>query len=162
MLSIVALTINTTWSISQVLPQETESEIKIERIFVKKVLVQGSTVFTASELQQVISPFEGKSATLEELLAIRAAVTDLYVEKGYITSGAIVPPQDFINRVVRIKVIEGSLERIEIKGLTYLNENYVKDRLQRVARVPLNINDLEDGLKLLQLNPLFDPTFRTP
>jgi len=152
---ILALTINTTWGIPKVLAQPLETEIKIERILVKKVIVQGNTIFSPQEIHQVTNIFEGKEATAEKLLAIRTALTNLYVSKGYVTSGAFLPHQDLSNGIVTIKVIEGRLERIEIRGLTHLDENYVRDRLKRFAGIPLNIKDLGDGLKLLQINPIF-------
>lgn len=127
-----------------------------DRVFIKTIIVEGSTVFDQEELHKVTAPFEGKYATSEELQAIRIAITDLYVSSGYITSGAFLPSQDLTEGIVRVQVVEGRLEKIEVKGLTRLSSNYVRDRLKRFSQTPLNINKLEDGLKLLQLNPLFD------
>lgn len=124
--------------------------------FFKKIKVIGSTVFSLEELSAIVAPFENKYLRQEELLELRSAITNLYIKEGYLTSGAFLPPQDISDGELEVQVIEGQLENIQIKGLTHLNPNYVRDRLRRFTTIPLNINDLEDALKLLQLNPLFD------
>ncbi|MBD1849140.1 ShlB/FhaC/HecB family hemolysin secretion/activation protein [Cyanobacteria bacterium FACHB-502] len=123
-------------------------------IQVDRFEVVGSTVFTPEELAAVTEPFTNRDITFAELLEARSAVTQLYVNEGYITSGAIIPPQALQAGVVTIQVIEGNLEAIDISGLTRLRLSYVHDRLELAAQTPLNVNRLLEGLQLLQLNPL--------
>jgi hemolysin activation/secretion protein len=86
---------------------------------------------------------------------VRTAITKLYTDRGYATSGAFLPPQDDLatGRIV-VQVIEGQLERLEIKGLKRLRDPYVRRRLERAARQPVNLRQLEEALQLLQQNPL--------
>jgi hemolysin activation/secretion protein len=63
------------------------------KVKVKRVQVLGSTVFSPQELEAAVASFIGKEATFEELLAIRAAITNLYTNQGYTTSGAFCPPK---------------------------------------------------------------------
>ena len=91
---------------------------------------------------------------IAELFQLRAAITQLYVDRGYITSGAYIPPQALQGRVVTIRVIEGRLEAITIAGTRRLNPNYVRSRLAIAAGPPLNRNRLLEALQLLQLDPL--------
>ncbi|MFW6358591.1 MAG: ShlB/FhaC/HecB family hemolysin secretion/activation protein [Chroococcales cyanobacterium] len=123
---------------------------------VNAVNVVGSTVFSEDDFAEVISFLIGKEATFEDLLAIRSAITNLYTSQGYTTSGAFLPPQDVSNGVITVQVIEGELEEIEIEGLIRLNESYVRSRLALAGKAPVNINQLEESLQLLQLNPLFE------
>jgi hemolysin activation/secretion protein len=123
-------------------------------IKVKRVEVLGSTVFSPAELNAAVTSFIGKDATFEDLLAIRTAITNLYTEKGYTTSGAFLPPQDLTEGVVRIQVVEGAIEKIEVQGLQRLRTNYVRSRLGLASKAPVNIRRLEQALQLLQLNPL--------
>lgn len=124
------------------------------RVFVERFNVLGSTVFNEAELAEVTAPFSGREITFAELLQARSAVTQLYVERGYITSGAFIPPQTIEDGVITIQVIEGSLEAININGTRRLNPGYVRSRLALVAGTPLNQNRLLEGLQLLQLDPL--------
>jgi hemolysin activation/secretion protein len=125
------------------------------KIKVKKVEVLGSTAFSSAELAKVVAPFIGKAATFEQLLEIRTAVTNLYTSQGYTTSGAFLPPQDISEGAIAIQVVEGELERIEIRGLNHLQNSYVRRRLEIATQTPVNTRRLETALQLLQLNPLF-------
>lgn len=124
-------------------------------VYVDRVLVQGSTIFSADELAAVVRPFEKRNLTFEQLLEIRSAVTKLYSDRGYITSGAFLPPQDDLaTGTIKIQVVEGELERLEIIGLQRLRDRYVRRRLERAAKTPLNLREIESALQLLQINPL--------
>lgn len=101
-------------------------------------------------------PATGRDLTFEQLLRARSVITQLYLKCGYITSGAILPPQTPAEQgnVITIQVVEGSLEDIEVTGLRRLNPGYVSSRLALAAAPPLNQQRLVEGLQLLQLDPL--------
>ncbi len=124
------------------------------KVKVKRVEVLGSTVFSPAELETAVARFIGQDATFEELLAIRTAITTLYTDKGYTTSGAFLPPQDVTDGVVKVQVVEGAIEKIEIQGLRRLQTSYVRSRLGLATKPPVNLRRLEQVLQLLQLNPL--------
>jgi hemolysin activation/secretion protein len=127
----------------------TKSEAMILRID-----VVGSTVFSAAELNQITANYTGRWLTLEQMLMVRSAITNLYIQRGFTTSGAFLPVQDLSNGVLQIQVIEGSLERIDIKGLTNLQEEYIRERIGLYSQTPINIHRLESGLQLLQQDPI--------
>ncbi|HEY9663170.1 MAG TPA: POTRA domain-containing protein, partial [Allocoleopsis sp.] len=89
-----------------------------------------------------------------QLLQARSAITAYYTCRGYITSGALIPPQVMQGGVITIQVIEGNLESINVTGTRRLNPSYVRSRLRIASRPPVNINRLLEALQLLQLNPL--------
>ncbi|MEO0768979.1 MAG: ShlB/FhaC/HecB family hemolysin secretion/activation protein [Cyanobacteria bacterium J06649_4] len=113
--------------------------------------VDGQTVSVADRIASI----EGQRANLDELLALRTFITQAYLEAGYITSGAFIPEQDFTDgEAIRIQVVEGDLESLEIDGLSRLREGYVRDRLR--FSPPLNRGEIEIALLLLQSDPLID------
>jgi POTRA domain, ShlB-type len=61
-------------------------------IEVYRLEVVGSNVFSKAELDTVLKDFVGRPLTFSELLQARSAVSQLYISKGYITSGALIPP----------------------------------------------------------------------
>ncbi len=126
-----------------------------DTVIVRKIEVLGSTVFSKEELNEVVKPFINKSLTFEQVLAIRSAVTNLYVSRGYNTSGAFLPFQDFTEGNLRVQVVEGEIENLEIRGLRRLRQSYVISRLAAATKAPVNFPQLEQALQLLQLNPLF-------
>jgi hemolysin activation/secretion protein len=131
-----------------------------QTIVVKQFTVTGSTVFSQADFTAAIAeklgtfPPDGRSLTLSELFDARAAVTQLYVNKGYITSGAFIPPQPMQGGTIEIRVLEGKLEDIKVTGLRRLKPGYVASRIAIATKAPLNREKLLESLQLLQLNPL--------
>lgn len=126
------------------------------QITVKQFQVTGSTVFSAEELAAITAPFTHRPLSLAELFQVREQITQAYRDRGYINSGAFIPPQEFLGDVVIIEVVEGELEAIEVTGNRILRTTYIQERLSLAAQKPLNVNRLLEGLQLLQLNPLID------
>lgn len=135
-------------------PGETPAEDAPQSITVQEFNVTGSTVFDRADFAKVIEPFTKRPISLAELFQARDAVTKFYVDRGYITSGAFIPPQKLEAGVVEIRVIEGGLEEIKVIGSGRLAPNYVRSRLAIATRKPLNRAKLLEALQLLQLNPL--------
>ncbi len=135
-------------------PEQPLPEKLPETIVVERFEIVGSTVFSQEELAQAIEEFTKKPISLAEIFQARSKITDLYVKKGYITSGAYIPPQTIQSGVVKIQVVEGSLEEIQVTGTQRLNSNYVRSRLAIATKAPLNRERLLEALQLLQLNPL--------
>jgi hemolysin activation/secretion protein len=129
-------------------------ENTLETITVERFEVVGSTVFSAAEFAKLTEPFTKRPLALVELFQLRSAITQLYLDKGYITSGAYIPPQTLQRGVVTIQVIEGKLETITVTGTRRLSPNYVRSRLAIATGTPLNRDRLLAALQLLQLDPL--------
>lgn len=123
-------------------------------VVVKRFDIVGSTVFNQEKLSKVLSGFLNRPLTLKDLYEARSRITDLYISNGYITSGAYIPPQSIESGVVKIQVVEGKLESIEIIGLQRLSSNYVRERILTNRKLPINQKHLIEALQLLQLNPL--------
>jgi hemolysin activation/secretion protein len=124
-------------------------------IQVSRIDVQGSTIFSRDRLASILAPLEGRTVSLSELQAAADAITQLYIERGYITSRAILADQTIQNGLVLIQVIEGKLTRIEVQGNRRVNQRYIIRRIRLGAKVPLKTQQLEDQLRLLKINPLF-------
>ena len=127
------------------------------RLWWRSFSLRGSTVFSQAELKSAIAPFTDKPISFAQLVQAANAITQLYVKKGYITSGAYLPEQNLSSGVVQIQIVEGSLADIEVDILKgRLSESYIRDRLTSRIATPLNINKLQEALQLLQLNPLIE------
>jgi hemolysin activation/secretion protein len=123
---------------------------------VDRIEVVGNTVLQA-DIDALTSPLEGQQVSLSQLLDLRAQITDLYVRNGYVTSGAFLPNnQDLTDGIIQIQVIEGSIETIQVNGLGHLREGYVRDRIAIATDPPLQVDRLQDALRLLQIDPLLE------
>ncbi|MDB9519490.1 ShlB/FhaC/HecB family hemolysin secretion/activation protein [Roseofilum reptotaenium CS-1145] len=136
---------------SEIIPSEGESSFWIERFE-----IEGNTVFSNEELTEALASFLQQELTLVELLKIRSVIAELYSREGYISSGAIFPLQRITDGTLKIQVIEGSLESIEVIGVRRLSSNYIRSRLALVGSPPLNINRVLEGMQLLRFDPLIE------
>ena len=93
---------------------------------------------------------------MPELFQARSVITKLYTEKGYVSSGAYIPPQELNNGTITIAVLEGQLEEINVSGTEHLSSNYISSRIEAAAGKPINIDTLLSALQLLRLDPLID------
>jgi hemolysin activation/secretion protein len=123
---------------------------------VERFEIVGSTVFSPEELAQAVAEFTKRPISLAEVFQARSKITELYINNGYITSGAYVPPQEIESGVIQIQVVEGKLADIQVTGNQRLNSNYVRSRLAIATKQPLNEKRLLEALQLLQLNPLIE------
>jgi hemolysin activation/secretion protein len=119
------------------------------RAFVREIRVTGSTVFSSEELAAVTAPYQNREVTTEDLEALRIALTLLYINKGYVNSGAVLPDQTIADGVVTFHIIEGELTQVELEGNRWFRSSYLEKRFSLAAGPPLNINSLQERLQLL-------------
>ncbi|MEQ9001654.1 MAG: ShlB/FhaC/HecB family hemolysin secretion/activation protein [Coleofasciculus sp. B1-GNL1-01] len=135
---------------------ETPEGATQEQITVNQFEFIGNTAFSDEELAEVTAEFTNRPITFAELLNARTAVTQLYVDNGYATSGAFIPPQPLTQDTVTIEIVEGGIEEIQVNGLRRLRPNYVRSRIAVANPKPLNVPHLLESLRLLQLDPLIE------
>lgn len=123
-------------------------------ITVKRYEIENSRVFTAEQIDEITKPFTGNTVTFAKILEAEKAITKLYVENGYINSGAIIEAQTIKDGVVKVRVIEGEIQEIRVTGTRRLHANYIRSRLAIATSKPFNSDRLIKALQLLQLNPL--------
>lgn len=127
------------------------------RVFVKAFEVEGNTVFSTQQLEQVLDNYAGRMVDGNELRKLRRELTLLYIENGYITSGVVIPDQKVSEGTVRLRVIEGNLARVNVGGDPRLRERYVLDRLDiATGNEPLRVQSLQQQLANLQGDPLVE------
>lgn len=127
-------------------------------IIVKQFVFEGNNTFSVEKLAEATRNFINRQLTFAEVLEAEAVITKLYTDAGYVNSGAVIPvdqePISPEGAVIKIQIIEGSIEEIRVRGTRQLNPSYVRSRLQLATSRPLNTNSLLRALQLLQLNPL--------
>ncbi|MEM8504565.1 MAG: ShlB/FhaC/HecB family hemolysin secretion/activation protein [Cyanobacteria bacterium P01_D01_bin.1] len=125
------------------------------QVMLTDIQVIGSSVFDERDFSPILSAYEGRTLGFRDFQQVADEITRLYVASGYITSRAILGEQTIVDGVVQVRVIEGTLENIQIEGARRLT-GYVRDRISLVSRRPLNQSTLESQLQLLRADPLID------
>lgn len=133
-----------------------QNRLSTNNIELDAILFEGNIVFSNDELNLLAEPYLRKPVNINELDELRRLITHQYINKGYITSGAIFPSDPIQGKILRIKIIEGQIGEMRIRGEERLRSSYIQNRLVPDANVPLNMNELQDRFRLLLTDPLFD------
>ncbi|HEX9469320.1 MAG TPA: POTRA domain-containing protein [Bradyrhizobium sp.] len=80
------------------------------------VSLSGARAISPEQMTRAYQPYLGKKVSQADLVAVAGAITELYRTAGFHLSRAIVPPQDILDGQVRLRVIEGSITDVELKG----------------------------------------------
>jgi hemolysin activation/secretion protein len=88
-------------------PDVSTSETGGVTVVVKKVLIEGNTVFDNETLLNVLGDITGKSYDLAGLKQLANQITTYYRNQGYPFARAIIPAQAMQDGLVKIEVIEG-------------------------------------------------------
>ncbi|NLT67751.1 MAG: ShlB/FhaC/HecB family hemolysin secretion/activation protein [Acidobacteria bacterium] len=131
--------------------------------FVRRIQFTKSEIIRTDELEKLAADYQGREQTLPRLQALAAAVNDEYRKRGVVTAQAVIPPQDVSAGIVEIRLVEGRLGNILLKGSNSTSTAYVLKRigmkpgdlvdLQRLERDLLRFNRTNDVQLQAQLAP---------
>lgn len=116
------------------------------RFLVREIQFTPSEIFTADELGRLAGEYQGRELTLADLRQLTARINELYRGKGVVTAQAIIPPQDVTLGIIRIRLVEGRLGTINLKGNDSTNERYIIDRLRLKPNDLMDMGQLEEAL----------------
>ncbi|GAB7021506.1 two-partner secretion system transporter TpsB1 [Salidesulfovibrio brasiliensis] len=119
---------------------------------IKQVILTGATLLDASEKKAVTAPFEGRCLTLDEIDNLIKAVTNKYIEKGYVTTRAGIPAQDMSDGILEIIVVEGRVEEVSFTDEQAGKPEELAMAFPDIENAPLNLRDIEQGID--QMNRL--------
>jgi len=124
------------------------------RVRVSTVRVVGNSVLSGATLHALLAPYLERELSGADLEALREALTRAYVDRGYVTSGALLPDQDFEGGVLEVQVVEGHLGEVRVEGNRRLSSGFLNSRLAPRPDQPVRIDRLEQRLQLLQRDPM--------
>ena len=129
-------------------PPDNAKEITFD---LKEIRFEGATVYAADELLPLYESYLGERVSLADVYAVANALTRKYRNDGFILSRAVVPAQRIKEGVVIIKVIEGFIDRVLLKGERRDYIDLIRVYGSKIAEArPLNVRDLERYLLLMR------------
>jgi hemolysin activation/secretion protein len=97
-------------------PEQQEEAPSIVPFTLAAVRIEGARAVPADKISSTYSEKIGSTVTGTDVLEISRRITELYRNAGFHLSRAIIPPQDLKSGVLRIDVVEGSIEQITLAG----------------------------------------------
>ncbi|WP_064697242.1 ShlB/FhaC/HecB family hemolysin secretion/activation protein [Rhizobium aegyptiacum] len=124
---------------------------------ITRVEIDGATLLSPAELGKVTAPYRNRCVGLAEINAVLRDVTNLYIDRGYVTSRAYVPQQDIRKtRILRLLVVEGTLSDIYLNGQKVAGTGSLATAFPGLIGRVINIRDVEQGLDQMNRLPAND------
>ena len=106
----------------------------LETFVLEKIEVEGATVFAASEFAELYANSLAREISLSDVEALLAVITEKYHKAGYVLSRAVAPPQSLNEGVLRIRIVEGYVERVAGSG-TFVSDYRARSDLLEVQNI---------------------------
>ena len=120
-------------------------------IQVQSIALNGANALSLRHRTRLLHPFIEQCLTATDLNRLLSDITKAYLVRGYITTRAYLPPQDFEDGVLQIHVIEGRLENIDGGELSSPIETLMSSPAKAGER--LNLRELEQLIDQLSRLP---------
>lgn len=125
---------------------EQAKKIKFE---LNDIILVGNHIYSDQVLQKIYKDKLHKQISVADLFAIVQSITNYYRNNGYVISRAVLPPQHVKGGVVRVQVIEGFLDQVEVTGKPKGAKCLVKAFGNQIKRCPpLQLKRMEKYLLL--------------
>ncbi len=120
---------------------------------VQRYEVQGNTLLPQAAIDAATAPYTGR-VTIARLREAAAAVQELYRDAGYGGVVAFLPEQALDAGVVRIRVVEGRLARVELSGQRAFSAENVRASLPALqeGRTP-EVRRIDAQIQMANENP---------
>lgn len=120
------------------------------KIVLVGVEITGSTVYQPDQLTFAYEDLLGRKISAVEVEGILEKITAKYRKDGYILSRATAPQQDAEAGILRVEIVEGSVEQVAFTGDTPGNEDLLRGIAENIKAIqPLRLAGLERYLLLM-------------
>lgn len=119
---------------------------------IQEIRVENAPLLRPAARAAATRDFAGKCLGAKELEALLAMLTRDYIDRGYVTARIYLPAQDLKGGVLRLTVVEGTIERFQLEHSGQRESTSLRGAFPARAGETLNLRDLEQGLE--QLNSL--------
>ena len=124
------------------------------KVTIRKLQIEGGTVYPLAETAQVYAPLIGRETNLAQLIEATRGITRRYQEDGYLLSYAFLPQQKFENGLVRVVLVEGYIKDYQQTGDIGSVSAYVDKLAQKLlAERPLTRKTFERYTTLMSRIP---------
>ncbi len=113
------------------------------------IILEGNHVYSTAQLRPLYADDLHKTISVYELFQIVQRITNYYRNNGYILSRAVLPPQHVKGGVVRVRIIEGYIGKVDVTGQPYGARCMVQVYGNKIKECPpLEISRMEKYLLL--------------
>lgn len=122
------------------------------------VNIDGAAAFSQEQLSRHFEPYLATEVDQAKLVEIAAAITARYRRSGYLLSYATVPAQDVVAGMVRLRVVEGRVDKVTVLGAGTAEKTVATIAAPLTRSGPLRADALERTLGLMRDLPGYTVT----
>ncbi len=115
-------------------PVEPAAPAKKNGFNVMEYHIEGNKVLPTRRVEQVVMPYLGEDKSIADVEAARAALEKAYRDAGYLTVLVDIPEQTITSGIVRLKVAEGSVERVRVVGSHYYDLGRILSKVSELGQ----------------------------
>ncbi|MDI9224365.1 ShlB/FhaC/HecB family hemolysin secretion/activation protein [Serratia sp. PF2-63] len=130
-------------------PRETAAPSAGPCFTINAIRLEGADHLPVSAQRQLTQPYLRQCLTLGQIQTLVQKISDWYITHGYITSRAFLTEQNLSQGELRLLVLEGRLERIQLEQR---DDRMLKMAFPGLPGQLLNLRDIEQGME--QINRL--------
>jgi len=119
---------------------------------IKTIELTGADTLSAGERERLLAPYIGQCLGVAQLNALLKVITELYIQKGLVTSRAYLPQQDLSSGALKVQVVEGRLEGLKGADGSGFSERQLSQVFPGRQGELLNLREIEQMVD--QLNRL--------
>ena len=166
---LIALTPGAQAAVEPSAPADEASEAAPQSFDIWEFQVEGNSILPVEDVERAVYGHLGEHKTLEDVNGAQQQLETLYRERGFGSVFVDIPEQDVQNGVVRLKVTEGRVGRMQVTGSRYFSLGRIKSKVPSLAtgQVP-NLSKVQQELATLaqmsrdrSITPVLKPG-RTP
>jgi hemolysin activation/secretion protein len=101
---------------SQQISDAQRAQLEKAKFVLQSLDLEGATVFSPADFTPLYEAKIGQTISLLDAKEIANKITDMYRDKGYILSQAIVPAQTVTDGVLKIRAVEGYISTVVFEG----------------------------------------------
>jgi hemolysin activation/secretion protein len=116
---------------------------------ITEIVLEGASRLDAADQARLAAPFLGRCLGLDDINRLLAAITNRYVELGYVTTRVYIPQQDLGGGRLLLRILEGRAQSFSIDPADSAS---AATAFPGLAGEVLNLRDIEQGLD--QINRL--------
>lgn len=133
------------------MPQDQPGE---QTFTIRRFVIEGTSLFTAEELQQQLRQFVGRKKTAADVERARDTLEIFFHDQGYPTVMVNIPEQSVQNRVIRLEVIENRVGKVTLTGNSWYTTGKILADLPSIAPGQvIRLQDLQQEVNRINRNP---------
>lgn len=142
---------------TQIAPIDRPTAASGDCVTVTAVTIKGISIYPEDQFAELLQSIVGRCIYVSDIDAILRAITNRYIKDGYVTSRALIAPQDLDDGKIEIVVIEGQLADIRADQ-NKIGNSELRAAFPGLKNRILNLRDIEQGIDQMLRLPSFDPS----